>query len=216
MSGYLTIQTDASDEVTLQKSRFIGSAAPCPSEKAALAHIARIRETYTDASHHCYAFIVGANGGLTRYSDDGEPSGTAGLPIMEVIRKKGLVNLCVVVTRFFGGILLGAGGLARAYTKGCTIALDTARIVHMEPSVRLCCETPYPFWDKIRHMLNHLPVRLETCQYAAAVTFDWLSKEADAEDILASLTGAANGCIRVLDRQPLYAAWPICPKQTPA
>ena len=124
--SYRTVRQAASDEFIVNKSLFIGHAAPCETEEAALQFLRKIRDEYRDATHNCYAYVIGENAGIMRYSDDGEPGGTAGLPMMEVLKQRGVVNCCVVVTRYFGGVLLGAGGLVRAYTKGCAIALDAA------------------------------------------------------------------------------------------
>ena len=124
MNPYRTLRQSASDEFIINKSRFIGYAAPCETEAEALAFLQSIRTKHKDATHNCYAYIIGQNAGIMRYSDDGEPGGTAGLPMMEVLKHQGVVNCCCVVTRYFGGVLLGAGGLVRAYTQGAVVALE--------------------------------------------------------------------------------------------
>ena len=134
MSGqdaYRTVLARGSEQFVINKSRFIGHGAPCRTEEEALDFLADIRREHKDASHNCYAYVIGRNAGIARYSDDGEPSGTAGAPIIEVIKARGVVDVCVVVTRYFGGILLGAGGLIRAYAQGSKAALDAARVVLM-------------------------------------------------------------------------------------
>ena len=117
-SAYKTLRAPGQDEFIVQKSRFIGCGSPVADEASALVFLAGIRARYKDASHHCYAYIVGRNAGIMRYSDDGEPGGTAGMPILGVMRARGLVDCAVVVVRYFGGVLLGAGGLTRAYAQG--------------------------------------------------------------------------------------------------
>ena len=107
MNPYRTLRQFASDEFIINKSRFIGYAAPCETEAEALAFLQTIRTKHKDATHNCYAYIIGQNAGIMRYSDDGEPGGTAGLPMMEVLKHQGVVNCCCVVTRYFGGVLLG-------------------------------------------------------------------------------------------------------------
>ena len=107
MNPYRTLRQSASDEFIINKSRFIGYAAPCETEAEALAFLQTIRTKHKDATHNCYAYIIGQNAGIMRYSDDGEPGGTAGLPMMEVLKHQGVVNCCCVVTRYFGGVLLG-------------------------------------------------------------------------------------------------------------
>ena len=130
--SYKTLRAENSAEFVINKSRFIGYGCPCETEEEALAFLARIRQKHKDATHNCYAYIIGLNSGIMRYSDDGEPGGTAGMPIIEVMKARGVVNCAVVVTRYFGGILLGAGGLVRAYAQGSKAALDAAGVVVME------------------------------------------------------------------------------------
>ena len=113
MNPYRTLRQSASDEFIINKSRFIGYAAPCETEAEALAFLQSIRTKHKDATHNCYAYIIGQNAGIMRYSDDGEPGGTAGLPMMEVLKHQGVVNCCCVVTRYFGGVLLGAGRIKK-------------------------------------------------------------------------------------------------------
>ena len=125
---FKTLRLAASDEFIIHKSRFIGYASPAQTEEEALAFLQSIRMKHKDATHNCYAYVIGRNAGVMRYSDDGEPGGTAGLPMMEVLKAQGVVNCCVVVTRYFGGVLLGAGGLVRAYTQGCAAALKAGAV----------------------------------------------------------------------------------------
>ena len=113
--SYKTLRAENAAEFIINKSRFIGYGCPCETEEEALSFLARIRQKHKDATHNCYAYIIGLNSGIMRYSDDGEPGGTAVMPIIEVMKARGVVNCAVVVTRYFGGVLLGAGGLVRAY-----------------------------------------------------------------------------------------------------
>ena len=123
---YKTLKRAASDEFIVNKSRFIGYASPCQTEEEALAFLKSIREKHRDATHNCYAYVIGENAGVMRYSDDGEPGGPAGLPMMEVLKARGVVNCCVVVTRYFGGVKLGTGGLVRAYSGSVAHAVEAA------------------------------------------------------------------------------------------
>jgi len=134
MRPYRTLLQSAAAEFVVNKSRFIGSGAPAGTEEAALALLSEIRQSHKDANHNCYAYIVGANMGVMRYSDDGEPGGTAGLPIIEHMKSRGITNCLVVVTRYFGGIKLGGGGLVRAYSDAVAQAIEAAGI----REVRLC------------------------------------------------------------------------------
>ncbi len=209
MSGYRTIRQAASEEFVINKSVFIGHAAPVDSEAAALAFIREKREQYRDATHNCYAYTIGANMGIMRYSDDGEPGGTAGLPMMEVIKKQQICSCCVVVTRYFGGILLGAGGLVRAYTQGCAAALKAARPVMMEATCRYLCEVPYSLWDRVTYRAASLPVQLTEVSYTAAVVFTLLVREEDAEEAVTALTQLTNGQMEYLADGVSYQAWEV-------
>lgn len=212
-AAYKTLRREASDEFVVNKSRFIGWAAPVSTEEEALAFLQSVRARYKDASHHCYAYIIGQNAGVMRYSDDGEPGGTAGMPIIEVMKAQGVVNCCVVVTRYFGGILLGAGGLVRAYTQGCVIALKAAQVVVMEKSCRYLCEVAYPLWDKVQHALKSLPAQLVSSEFTTAVTFTLLMCEKDAEGVLTKLTQLTDARLEALLEEESYEAWDV--KETP-
>ena len=152
--SYKTLREENSAEFIINKSRFIGYGCPCETEEEALAFLARIRQKHKDATHNCYAYIIGLNSGIMRYSDDGEPGGTAGMPIIEVMKARGVVNCAVVVTRYFGGILLGAGGLVRAYAQGSKTALDAAGVVVMEKSARQLVEVDYSTWQRLEYFLR--------------------------------------------------------------
>ncbi|MBE7056263.1 MAG: YigZ family protein [Ruminococcaceae bacterium] len=147
---YITLKQRASDEFVEKKSRFIGYACPVETEEQAVAFINEIRTKHRDARHNVYAYIVNNNGVVNqRYSDDGEPQGTGGMPVMDVIMKQGLVNCCVVVTRYFGGILLGASGLVRAYSHGASIAVEAAGILKVIECKKLKVIVPYGIYDRL-------------------------------------------------------------------
>ena len=205
---YKTLRRAASDEFIINKSRFIGYASPAETEEEALAFLQSIRAKHKDATHNCYAYVIGRNAGIMRYSDDGEPGGTAGLPMMEVLRAQGVVNCCAVVTRYFGGVLLGAGGLVRAYTQGCAVALKAAQVIVMEPSVRYLCEVGYPLWDKVQHTLRSLPAQLMSSEFTTAVTFGLLIREKDADRVLSELTRVTDGRLEALQEAESYEGWP--------
>ena len=207
--SYLTIRSTGSDEVTIQKSRFIGLAAPCSSEEEAQAFIRSIREKYRDARHHCYAYVIGLNSGIMRYSDDGEPRGTAGMPMMDVLKNEGIVNCCVVVVRYFGGILLGTGGLVRAYTQGCKIALQAASVVRMELSVLRQCRVSYAAWNQIQYALQNLPVILDDVEYSDAVQFRICTRKKDMEETVRSLDNLTDGKAVWSDSDEKYMPWAL-------
>lgn len=204
---YKTLRQESADEVIINKSRFIGYACPCETEEEALAFLQKIRARHKDATHNCYAYIIGRNAGIMRYSDDGEPGGTAGLPMMEVLKAQGVVNCCVVVTRYFGGVLLGAGGLVRAYTQGTVIALKAAQVVVMEPSQRYLCEVAYPLWDRVNHSLKTMPVQLMGSEFTTAVGFTLLVREKDAEAVIADLIRLTDARFEYLLEDESYEAW---------
>lgn len=208
MKPYRTLKSAASDEFIVNKSRFLGYAAPCGTEEAALTFLSEIRLKHRDASHNCYAYVIGENAGIMRYSDDGEPGGTAGMPIMEVIKNRQVVNCCVVVTRYFGGVLLGAGGLVRAYTKGCAIALDAAGVVTMQPSARLLVEIGYSLWDKTRHALKGQPVIVESTSFGAAVGATLLVRMDDLKGVSDALVSLTDGKIDLIVGEELMYGWP--------
>ncbi len=205
--AYRTLKAPGQDEITIQKSRFIGQAWPCASEEEALARIRETRERFRDARHHCYAYILGRNEGIMRYSDDGEPGGTAGMPMLSLMRSEKVVDCCCVVTRYFGGILLGTGGLVRAYTQGCRIALDAAGIVRMENTCIDFCEVPYACWDRVQYTAERLPARLEGLAFGSAVTFTLLTRVRDRETVLRELSRVTNQQLEYLEEGMKYAAW---------
>lgn len=147
MKEYFTVDTCASAEFIEKKSRFIGHICPVTTEEAATAFIRSVKSDYWDATHNVWAYIL-HQGQVKRYSDDGEPRGTAGVPVLDVLEKEELADCVVVVTRYFGGTLLGAGGLVRAYSHGCKIAVDAGGIVVMAPctSGELICN--YSYYEK--------------------------------------------------------------------
>ena len=206
-ASYKTLRISSSDEFIVNKSRFIGYAAPCETEEEALAFLNSIRTKHKDATHNCYAYVIGRNAGIMRYSDDGEPGGTAGMPMMEVLKAQGVVNCCVVVTRYFGGVLLGAGGLVRAYTQGTVVALKAAQVVVMEPSQQYICEVSYPLWDKVQHAMRSLPLQLVSSEFTTAVAFTILVREKDAAEVLETLTRVTDARFDYLLEDESFAAW---------
>ena len=191
-SFYLTVAGNAQEEMVIQKSRFIGFASHCTEEEEALRFLQSVREEHKTATHHCYAYIIGENRGIMRYSDDGEPGGTAGLPIMDVLKNKAVVDCCIVVVRYFGGVLLGTGGLVRAYTQSAQAAVTAAGIVRMEESVLFRNELPYSSWDRFRYTAEKLPVQIDRIEYGSAVCFRMRIRSKDQEEVLSRLMEASD------------------------
>ena len=149
---YTTIQKEAIAEFEEKRSLFIGHAKPVKTEEEAAEFIKLKKKEYADATHNVFGYVI-KNGVCARYSDDGEPQGTAGMPVLDTIRKSGVDDACVVVTRYFGGILLGAGGLVRAYANGAKIALEAAGIITYEQYVEMKIKCSYSDYQKIQPML---------------------------------------------------------------
>lgn len=186
--AYKTVRAYGFDEFIINKSRFIGHAKPVASQEEALAFLQELRQRYKDASHNCFAYVIGQNAGIQRYSDDGEPSGTAGLPIIEVVKAQGVVDVCVVVTRYFGGILLGAGGLVRAYSHGAKIAVDAASRKLMTTCVLLEMQMDYSFYGKINYLLPNYVCRVEDTDFGAVVSMKVLFKKDESERFIKEVT----------------------------
>ncbi len=207
LKPYKTLLTRASDEFIINKSRFIGYGAPAASEEEALGFLADVRSAHKDASHHCYAYIIGANMGVMRYSDDGEPGGTAGMPIIEVMKARQVTNACVVVVRYFGGVLLGAGGLTRAYTQGAAVAVNAAGVGEVSPTRRYLMEVPYPMLGRVEHLLKSLPVIVEDKQFSDAIVMTLIVRARDDEAFLSAVTSGTDGRIEPIFMEEMYKAW---------
>ena len=205
MNPYRTLRQSASDEFIINKSRFIGYAAPCETEAEALAFLQSIRTKHKDATHNCYAYIIGQNAGIMRYSDDGEPGGTAGLPMMEVLKHQGVVNCCCVVTRYFGGILLGTGGLVRAYTAAAGGALQNAELVSMRLVVDCRLRVPYAQFEQAQRIIAAAGARPEEPVFDDAVTLLWRMPAGEEGPLCAKLTELTRGSAQVTVSAEMYA-----------
>ncbi len=157
------------DHFVEKRSKFAGRLWRVETREDAAEKIRQMRETYWDATHNCYAYIL-REGNFMRYSDDGEPQGTAGLPILEVLRHENLQNVCCVVTRYFGGILLGTGGLVRAYTKGAQIAVAAAGVSQMSRFSVMLIACPYALLAIVEQLLPEFEAQTEEKEYGADVT----------------------------------------------
>ena len=192
MPDYQTIRGISTFEYEEKRSRFIASAAFADTEEAALAHLNRIKAANRTARHNVYAYVL-REGGRTRYSDDGEPAKTAGTPVLEAIGHAGLSDVIVVVTRYFGGVLLGTGGLVRAYTQSAKDALDVAGISVVRRWGEVAVPCPYSFFERLKLELEAHGGVLGEVEYAADVTVHALLPEERAEAFSAWLTELAAG-----------------------
>ena len=196
-NAYITVSHPSREETVINKSRFIGYAAPCTSESDALSFLQEIREEHKTATHHCYAYIIGENSGIMRYSDDGEPGGTAGLPMMDVLRAR----------RYFGGTLLGTGGLVRAYSQSAQSALNAAEIVRMEQTSLLSCELPYQVWDKFRYTAEQLQVMIRDVEYSNIVSFILAVRSCDKDSLMPKLLDSSERMLKIHSEEESYEAW---------
>ena len=198
MEEYTTIRAAASDEFVERRSRFIGYIAPVRTEEEAAAFISEKKAPHWDASHNVYAYIL-REGQTRRYSDDGEPQGTAGVPVLEVLQREGLVDVAAVVTRYFGGVLLGAGGLVRAYSHAAKLAVDAAERMVMSECAELSAMFSYDQYGRIERLLAKYGARTLGSDYAADVTLRLLMKanrvEAFQRDLAELTAGRVTACV---------------------
>lgn len=213
MNEYLVPTKDADAEFTERRSRFIGHIFLTETEEEALARLKQMRETYWDATHNVYAYII--KDGATRFSDDGEPGGTAGMPVLQVLQREGIFNVTCVVTRYFGGILLGAGGLVRAYAHSAKIALEAAgkSIKRVWTKIYLPC--PYSWYERVKLEVAAFGGVVEGTDFGADVSFDLLLPEQQVEPFLARVTDLSAGTITGLIGENEYRAFPLQKEEQP-
>lgn len=184
----------AADSFVEKRSKFIGRLWRVETAEQAIAKIKETRESYRDATHHCYAYIL-RNDHLMRYSDDGEPQGTAGMPILEVLQHEALVNVCCVVTRYFGGTLLGTGGLVRAYTKGAQMAVAAAGVQQMRRFATLLIACPYALLRVVQQVLSTQDCTIEEIDYGVDVTLTVIQPADRLESLNRALANATSGTV---------------------
>ncbi len=189
---YTTVKREAHVEFEEKRSLFIGHALHVETEDDALAFIKQIKKEYSDATHNCFAYLI-KGGIIARYSDDGEPQGTAGMPMLETIRKSGVSDVCVVVTRYFGGILLGAGGLVRAYSHSTAIAIEGAEIVTYEPYFVYELRSGYSEYQKYSNILACAGAIIDDTDFGADVCVKFALKRDEAEKVLQRISEAGFG-----------------------
>jgi uncharacterized YigZ family protein len=171
MAQYKTVAQEAQIEIIEKKSRFIAQVFPVDSSEDCEAHLMRIKKQFWDARHHCMAYILGELGEIQRFSDDGEPQGTAGKPILEVLKGENLTNVLVVVTRYFGGTLLGTGGLVRAYGRAAKEGVVAAQMIKCVQVFAFKVTVPYTLTGKIQHLISASPYEIKSTEYLEEVHF---------------------------------------------
>ncbi len=204
-----TVFAPCEKEKVIEKSRFIAYATHVEGEDEARAFLAEIRKKHTLATHVCYAFVADKTGNLQRFSDDGEPQGTAGVPILEVLKNKKLYETAVAVVRYFGGVKLGAGGLVRAYSSSAAECLDIADIRSLEICVEYALEVEYTEVDGVQKFLSDHDCSLLATDYGETAQFCVAVKKENAEDFMQKLVDYVQGRIAYARCEEYYAPFPI-------
>ena len=201
--NYLTISESAKDSFIEKRSEFIGYIAPVKTNDEAVAFINTIKAEHRKAKHNVYAYILREDN-ISRYSDDGEPQGTAGVPVLDVLKKRGLTDVCVVVTRYFGGILLGGGGLVRAYSHAASLACDAAHIMDMCLCHRLKITADYGMYGKISYLLPNYETITVNSDFGSDVTLEILVLSEKLEALKKELTEVTGGSADIEDCGELF------------
>ena len=206
LEHYKTIHKGGTGEIVEKKSRFIATVRLVETEEEALAFIEEMRKKYWDASHNCYVYSVGENREYTRCSDDGEPSGTAGRPMLDVVLGEDIYNVAVVVTRYFGGTLLGTGGLVRAYSKAVQEGLHQSRIIEKIHGISLEVSTDYTGIGKIQYIAGERKIPILDSEYTDKVTLRLLVPFGEVEAVQKAITEGTNGRAKMQKENDLYFA----------
>ena len=201
--NYFTISANAKDSFIEKRSEFIGYIAPVKTNDEAVAFINSIKAEHRKAKHNVYAYILREDN-ISRYSDDGEPQGTAGVPVLDVLKKRGLTDVCVVVTRYFGGILLGGGGLVRAYSHAASLACDAAHIMNMCKCHRLKITADYGMYGKISYLLPNYETITVNSDFGSDVTLEILVLSEKLEALKKELIEVTNGSVDITDCEELF------------
>ncbi len=208
MSGYLTVSSEAVAEYVEKRSKFIGYTFPCKTEAEAMEYLEAIRTKHWDARHHCFAFVA-QEGRISRFSDDGEPHGTAGKPILEVINGAGVVNTLIVVVRYFGGVLLGTGGLVRAYSKSAKESLLNAGIVKMLPCTEFSVICDYTDHGKLQKLLEQGNANITDTQFTDKVKLLFVLRDSDTEALKLKLTEAFSARLQMTEERKIIAPFNV-------
>lgn len=210
-SSYKTIEGRAIAEIVEKKSRFIGHIAHVETEDEALAFLEEIRTEHRMARHNVYAYVLRAGGagaeGRVRYSDDGEPAKTAGMPTLDAIRHAGLTDVAVVVTRYFGGILLGTGGLVRAYTQSTQAAIEAAHVVLISKCVEIVAEVPYSLYEQVVRVAESCDAHVMDADFAGEILMTFRMLDGTQQPFLDALTELTRGQCELMVSEPFDAAF---------
>lgn len=205
MEEYLVPTGFGEDEFIEKKSRFIGRLWPAETEEEALAKIQEMKKQHYDATHNCWAYII--RDGAVRFSDDGEPGGTAGMPMLQVLQREGLFNVVCVVTRYFGGILLGTGGLVRAYTQAAKLALEAAPSGTMRVCVRMTVTVEYPLYERADLLLRTAGAHMEEPEFTHQVTLRCVLPQGEEAPLIPKLQEWSRGAAAIEVSPGFYTAF---------
>lgn len=192
MQDYLTVSKRAEDRFEEKRSKFIGYVCPVTTVEEATSFIESIKSKHWDAKHNVYAYVL-REGNVQRFSDDGEPQGTAGIPALDVLLKNNVTDVCVVITRYFGGILLGGGGLVRAYSHSASLALQAAGIVHMVPCYEMTMTCDYTFYGRVPALMAQFEAELTDTVFTEEVRVSFLVPVTQCNAFQAELTNQSAG-----------------------
>lgn len=204
IESYRILYKGGQGEITEKKSRFIATARPVETEEEAVAFIEEMKKKYWDASHNCSAYVIGSRGRLQRCSDDGEPGQTAGRPMLDVLLGDGVRNICLVVTRYFGGTLLGTGGLVRAYTAAARAGLEASQIVEKRLAKKLRIETDYNGIGKLQYLAAQMGITILDTSYTDTVTVWLLVPQAQVSRCESQITETTSGRAVIVREADLY------------
>ena len=204
MSNYKTLHKFGVDEYIVEKSTFIGYAKPIKTEEEAIEFVNEIKKKHKDATHNVWAYTVGENMNIQRYSDDGEPQGTAGIPTLEVIKKEDLRDVVVVVTRYFGGIKLGAGGLVRAYTKGAKVGIEAGIVIEKVKYTEVKIKIEYTQLGRIQNEIMNLGFKVKDTIYSEDVEIIVYSKIEDVQSLTDRMIDITSGTTDVSIGEEYY------------
>ncbi len=202
--GYKILWEGGTGELIEKKSRFIATTEPVATEEEAAAFVERMRKKYWDARHNCYAYVLGTQGRIQKCSDDGEPAQTAGRPMLDVLLGEGVRDICVVVTRYFGGVLLGTGGLVRAYSGAVQEGLRNSRIIEKRPGRRLDITVDYTEIGKLQYILAQEKLAAFNTEYTDKVTLAVMVPESDMAALTARITEGTAGKAKLSAGEPAY------------
>lgn len=202
--NYFTLKSSGSDEIVISKSRFIAHCARVETEEAAQNFIEQIKKEHRNATHNCSAYIIGEHDQIQKANDDGEPSGTAGVPILDVLKKQHLKDTVVVVTRYFGGIKLGAGGLVRAYGKSTTVGIEAVGVVERRLHSKMKVSADYTWLGKLENELRNSTYLLDHIDYTEGVDFYVLVPAEETDAFINWMTDLSNGQTKIEQVEQLF------------